>query len=105
MSDSTGDNYGHPFKVVCHCRDCELGIYDDELGIIRCPVCFGHLRPSLNVEDDSWGGYWGGLECQGVCGITWTDFPGKARPTPAKFESVWLDRPSPRAKKIKVGDG
>ena len=63
--DITGDNYGHPFKVVCHCRNCELGIYDDEPGVVRCPVCFGHLGLRLNIEETQKDKIWSGWECQG----------------------------------------
>ena len=79
-----------PPRVVCFCRSCELGIYDEKVGVIRCPICFGHLRLRLNIEEDSAGGFWGGQECQGICGLTWTDLEEwKARPTPGTTLAAW----------------
>ena len=84
------DGIGKPFDVVCSCRSCELNIYDGKVGLIRCPICFGHLRLRLNLEGDSVGGFWGGQECQGVCGLTWTDLAEwKARPTPGTTLAAW----------------
>ena len=72
-----------PPRVVCFCRFCELGIHDDVIGVFRCPICFGHLRSRLNIEGGNVGGVWGGQECQGVCGLTWTNLNDwHARATP-----------------------
>ena len=82
-SGGNDEGVGHPFELVCNCNSCKLSIYDDELGTIRCPLCFGHLRRTLNLEHDGKGGFWGGDECQGVCGITWTNLGDwRGRPTP-----------------------
>jgi hypothetical protein len=84
------DKIGTPFEVICTCHFCRLGIYDEKIGAIRCPICFGHLRLSLNCERDDVGGFWGGTECEGVCGLTWTNLKEwKARPTPGTTLAAW----------------
>ena len=88
MQTTDIDGIGEPFDVVCSCQFCELNIYDEKIGVIRCPICFGHLRLRLNLE--SVGGLWGGQECQGVCGLTWTSLEEwKARPTPGTTLAAW----------------
>ena len=79
-----------PRPIVCRCRACTLGNYDEKVGAIRCPICFGHLRLRLNLEGDDVGGFWGGWECEGVCAVTWTNLEEwKARPTPDTPLDVW----------------
>lgn len=79
------NNYGHPWQVVCSCKFCASKIYDDEPRTIRCPVCFGHLRLSLNLESDEVRGFWSAWECEGVCGTSWTNV------------EQWAARQTPRA--------
>lgn len=83
------DGIGKPFDIVCSCQFCELNIYDDRIGVFRCPICFGHLRSRLNIEGGNVGGFWGGQECQGVCGLTWTNLNDwHARATPDEAHAV-----------------
>jgi hypothetical protein len=69
--------------VVCYCHLCKQNMYAERVGEIRCPICFGHLSPQLYPEPDEAGVLWRGEECQGVCGLTWTNLTGwQARAIP-----------------------